>query len=202
MTTLPVRTTSVITGDGSVAVRQRLHVLCPTRRGSIDLDVCRACPRLQAASDRVVECTPVVATPDADMPVGSIAPAQVTLVRAEVPVAALESLVPSELLVPVVDQAGRFLGFFAASHVAGAGVPLPPRLARAMPVGARSFGSSLLVHEGTPWPQAVRFMARRHGRVLAITDESGVVRSVLTDLDALRAVAKAGPAHPWRAQHE
>lgn len=192
MATLPIRTRSVITSDGSVAVRHMLHVVCPARRGSVDLDVCKTCPRLHAASDRFVECTPLVAPGDGDDAVGSIAPSQVTLVRAEVPVAAMESLVPPEQLVPVIDEAGRFQGFFAAGHAAGA--PLPPRLARTMPVGTRLFGSALVVHEGTPWPQAVRLMAHRRGRVLAITDESGIVRSVWSDLDALRAMARAGPS--------
>jgi hypothetical protein len=200
MAKLPIRTRSVIAGDGSVAVKHMLHVMCPGRRGSVDLDVCRRCPQVHAVSEHLVDCTPVAVPPDGEAAVGAIAPSRVTLARAEVPVAALESLVPPELLVPVIDEAGRFLGFFAAGHAISPA--LPPRLARAMPVGARLFGSTLLVHEGTPWPQAVRLMARRRGRVLAITDESGVVRGVLSDLDALRAMAGAGPSHPWRAQHE
>jgi hypothetical protein len=200
MATLPIRTRSVITSDGSVAVRHTLHVVCPGRRGSVDLDVCRTCPRLHAASDLSVECTPIVEPRDGDDIVGSIAPLRVTLVRAEVPVVALDSLVPRELVVPVIDEAGRFQGFFAPGRVVGP--PLPPRLARTLPVGARLFGTTLLVHESTPWLQAVRLMARRRGRVLAITDDSGVVRGVLSDLDALRAIAGAGPSHPWRAQHE
>jgi predicted transcriptional regulator len=188
MTTLPVRTRSVITSDGPVAVRHMLHVVCPGRRGSVDLEVCRTCPRLHAASERFVECTPVVAPRDGDDAVASIVPSRVTLARAEVTVATLESLVPPELLVPVIDEEGRFRGFFATSHAAGPS--LPPRLARTMPVGSRVFGTSLVVHEGTPWPQALRLMARRRGRVLAVTDDAGVVRGVLSDLDALRAMAR------------
>jgi hypothetical protein len=200
MAKLPIRTRSVIAGDGSVAVKHMLHVFCPGRCGSVDLDVCRACPRLHAVSEHLVECTPVTATRDGEVAVGAIAPLPVTLARAEVPVAALESLVPPERLVPVIDEAGRFLGFFAAGHAISPA--LPPRLARAMPVGACLFGTTLLVHEGTPWPQAVRLMARRRGRILAITDESGVVRGVLTDLDALRAMAALSLSHPCCAHHE
>jgi hypothetical protein len=189
MVELPIRTRSIIAGDGSVTVTHALHVACPARRGSVDLDVCRTCPRLHAVSERLVECAPIAAPREGEAAVGSIAPVHVTLVRAEVPVAALESLVPRELAVPVIDEVGRFLGFFATGRTLGP--LLPPRLERAMPVGARVFGATLLVHEGTPWPQAARLMARLRGRAVAITDESGAVRGVLRDLDALRAMAAA-----------
>jgi hypothetical protein len=200
MVELPIRTRSVIVSEGSVTVRHTLHVLCPGRRGSVDLDVCRTCPRAKSVSTELVECAPVVAPSDGEAAVASIAPLRVTLARAEVPVAALEPLVPRELLVPVVDAAGNFLGFYSRSHAVG--LPLPPRLARAMPVGACVFGAALVVPESTPWPQALRLMAHRRGRALAMTDESGTVRGVLRDLDALHAMAAAGPPHPSWTQRE
>jgi hypothetical protein len=194
MVELPVRTRSLITSDGSVRVRRMLHVMCPGRRASVDLDVCRTCPQASRVSDQLVECTPAASPEDGEAVVGSIAPVRVTLVRADVAVAVLESVVAPDLFVPVVDEAGVFLGFFAGGHTVGP--PLPPRLARAVPVGACVFGAALRVHEGTPWPQALRLMARRRGRALAIADASGAVRGVLHDLDALRAMAAARPFHP------
>jgi CBS-domain-containing membrane protein len=100
-------------------------------------------------------------------------------------------------MVPVVDEDDRFLGFVEAPE-AGA-KDLPPRLARTLPAEALIFGRSLWVRDGTPVRAALRTMAARHSRVLALVDDQGRLRGLLHDVDALRAV-RTGDAEMTQRQ--
>jgi CBS-domain-containing membrane protein len=101
-------------------------------------------------------------------------------------------------MAPVVDEGGRFLGFVEAAEASATSAQ--PRLARTLPPEALIFGRSLWVRYGTPLRAALRTMAARHSRVLALVDDEGRLQGLLRDVDALRAVraGEAGTARPQR----
>jgi hypothetical protein len=180
---LPLRTRRILTADGSV--RSALHVMCPERLRSVDVDACRRCSKLQCITKDQLECSPAV--PERvhfDLSVGSLASPLVCCVRGDVVAASVAPWVSAEpFAVPVVDRADQFIGFFSPSHAMLPG--FPPGLAMAMTVGELAFGAVLVAHEAEPWPRVLRRMAHRQSRVFAIVDDSGVPSGVLTDIDAL-----------------
>jgi hypothetical protein len=181
---LPVRTRRILAADGSQHVS--LYVACPRQLASTDLETCKACARAQNVSGRIVECSPNVPSGTrAESWAASIAPHTVTCVRDSVIAASLAAWVPPEpWAVPVVDAAHRFIGFVSSSHIVAAGTTA--RLAMALPVRELAFGSSLLVHEADPWPQALRHMAHHRASFVAVVDDSETPRGVLRDIDVLR----------------
>jgi hypothetical protein len=170
-------------------------VFCPAKGRSVGTSVCERCVHAHSIEPDVVVCTP----PGANVPLGMDAPAalsalpRVTLVRADVPGPVLAStLNESAWRLPVVDEADRFLGFLSSDILRGPQWPWR-RLALAT---ARELvaDASLLILEGESLGRGLRVMARRGARALALIEPSGVLRGVLRDVDALRAVARGGGA--------
>jgi CBS-domain-containing membrane protein len=95
--------------------------------------------------------------------------------------------------VPVVDDGGRFLGFVSSSGLAS--LSWPWRLINVTPARHLAFGPFLSVSESDPVGSALRIMAHRGARMLALVDSDGTMVGVLSDVDALRAFH--GPlSHP------
>jgi CBS domain protein len=184
---LPVRTRRILAADGSQHVS--LYVTCPRRFGATDLEACKACAHAQDVSGRQVECSPEIPEgTHAESWAASIAPHWVNCVRDSVIAASLAAWVPPEpWAIPVVDADSRFIGFVSSSHTLAAGTTA--RLAMALPVRELAIGSTLVVHEAEPWPQALRQMARRRAHVIAVVDDAWTPRGVLRDVDVLRLLA-------------
>jgi predicted transcriptional regulator len=122
------------------------------------------------------------------VPIGIIASREFMCARVDVPVRAVESVVPPEpWALPIVDMHGRFFGFISKTLLAAS--DLPPRLALAVPAMQIASGSALAVHETCSLRCAIHAMAIHGTRIIAILDASGDLRGVLTDIEALRAIA-------------
>jgi hypothetical protein len=126
-----------------------------------------------------------------DQPAGSIAPTLVRCTQADVPLRVLTSwLPPQPWVLPIVDEVDRFIGFASSTHPSR--LPLPPRLIAGLPVREFAFGDTLVLSEAFRWADALRFMAHKHTRFVALLDDGGTPEGLLRDLDGLRALA----AHP------
>jgi hypothetical protein len=125
-----------------------------------------------------------------DAPAGSAALPRVTLVRADVPGAALVGTLSTGFAspLPVVDSEGRFTGFLSVEVLRGP--EWPWRRVAAAPAGELVAGSSLLILESESLVRGLRVMARCGARTLALVDPSGVLQGVLRDVDALRVFAQ------------
>jgi CBS-domain-containing membrane protein len=87
----------------------------------------------------------------------------------------------------VVDDDRHFVGLVDAAEAACALESIPAgQLARWVRP----------VHEATPLDQAVDRMVRERARALPVVDDGGRVVALLTDLDALRWVARRGEGAP------
>jgi CBS domain-containing protein len=181
----------VLARDRSSTLQE--SVFCPARGRSVAAAVCKTCVHAHSVSLDAVVCTP----PAPSLPSGADAPAavaalpRVTLVRADVPGAVLVGTInESPWRLPVVDDEGRFVGFLSPDALRGPEWPWR-RLALAKASELVS-GGSLLVREEESLGRSLRVMARRGARALALIEPSGVLQGVLRDVDALRALARAG----------
>ena len=185
---LRVRGRLLIAGGGGRTSSE--GVFCPAKGRSVSTSVCKECVHAHSVSSASVVCSPPGPMLAAGMgaPAGSAALTRWTVVRADVPGMALVSLSGSTPWpLPVVDDSDRFLGFVSSAQLERPKWPWH-RIAVTL---AREFvaGASLLVPEVEPLGRALRMMARRGARSLALVDPSGVLRGVLTDVDALHAAA-------------
>jgi hypothetical protein len=180
----PVRRRLILAREGAESSSDT--VFCEKRGVSVDAGACRACVHAQAWSPRAVVCAEAGSTrpggPDA--PAAAAALHRVTLVRADVPSSAIRGLSddPARPL-PVLDGE-RFLGFVTRRRIQ---VPRWPWSREATARAADlATGASLRVPETEPIGLALRLMARRGARVLALVDRAGIVQGVLFDVDGLR----------------
>jgi CBS domain-containing protein len=183
---LPLIHSETLLSDGSR--REHSGVVCPRVSHIIDADRCPGCPYVANVSSTDVVCAPPVpALPRGDeAPAASCSSLMFSGAEQDVLMRRIFGSGAAPSMVPVVDEDDRFLGFVEAPE-AGA-TELPPRLARTLPAEALIFGRSLWIRDGTPVRAALRTMAARHSRVLALLDEQGRLRGLLHDVDALRAV--------------
>lgn len=189
---LPIRTCDTVTRNGSH--KRALSVFCPRRVASVDPRSCQNCAYAHAVRSTVVECSPPIETvdPAAGVLSGAVSSIAVTCVHRDVPASEVLSRLPAQLgALPIVDAQDRFLGFLSVTRMAN--IDLPPRLVQSLPVGELTFGSALAVPEDEALRSAIRSMALHQARVIALLDGAGVVRGMLTDIDALRALT-----HPRR----
>ncbi|HZU82902.1 MAG TPA: hypothetical protein VE987_08305 [Polyangiaceae bacterium] len=173
-----------------------MHVFCPRLARSVELVSCERCIHAGSVSTSTVECSPVIEAPRVgpDSPVGVVSPVAFTCARVDVPAKTIVSILPQEpWVLPVVDLEDQFVGFASHGRV---GVLLPPRLALELPVSELLFGSALAVPEGRSLRWAVHSMALHRTRVVAILDDAGALRGVLTDIDALTAMKRASVTRP------
>ena len=185
----PVRRRLILARDGAESSIDT--VFCETRGISVDASTCKACAcTCKPWSLRAVVCAEA-APPSArwsGRSGGCRGSPRVTLVRADVPSSAIRGLsdVPAHPL-PVLDGEW-FLGVATRRRLQ------VPRWPWAREVIARAadlaVGASLRVPETEPIGLAMRLMARRGARVLALVDPVGVVQGVLFDLDGLRLLAR------------
>ncbi len=86
-------------------------------------------------------------------------------------------------MLPIVDGAGRFLGFVSSRHV------LHRRRAFAqLPAHQLARNAGLAVHESSHIHEALRAMARQRARIVALVDDDRILSGVLSDLQALRSL--------------
>jgi len=171
-------------------------VFCPGQCRSMGVEICRVCPRLSAITEEAIVCTPApapVAPAEAlddgptgiDACVGDAMGYAALLVDAAVPAASLSE--PSDtsghFVAVVVDEEARSLGlvdFAAAPELEECSVE---ELARQVPP----------VREAAPLAHAIDRMVHERARALPVVNDDGEVVGVLTDLDALRWVARREP---------
>jgi CBS domain-containing protein len=171
-------------------------VFCPERARSTNLDACRSCRRLTAATEDAIECAPVLFDRDqlvvtrlgADASVGDAMGIFAVSIHADL-IAGAVALCLDEAgtsVAIVVDDAWRLVGLVDAADAAHAVESVPVRdLARRIAP----------VHEAASLDLAVDRMVRERARALPVVDDEGCVVALLTDLDALRWVAAAGGNH-------
>lgn len=148
---------------------------------------CKTCAHAQTASDDAVVCTPPGVEPYAEPAAGHAALTEVVGVRGDVPglvVAALARQAPRQL--PVVDDQDRFVGFVSSQALSSRHWPW--RVVSMTPARDLVFGRFLAVRVSDPLPVALRLMAHRGARAVALVDAEGVLQGVLSDIDALRAL--------------
>ncbi len=152
------------------------------------------CPRLSRAVDDVIECTPpasersaldsLVARLGGDACVGDAMGSRAIAVHADVAAGAVARVLEENgaVVAIVVDRDGRLLGLVDAAEVT-----------RAVTEGGRAGQFARWVgpvHEAAPLDLAVDRMVRERARALPVVDDGGCVVALLTDLDALRWVAR------------
>lgn len=185
---LPIRTCDTVTRNGSH--KRTLSVFCPRRVASVDTRSCQDCAYAHAVRSTVVECSPPIETVDsaADVSAGAVSSVAVICAHRDVPASEVLSRLPPQWgAVPIVDTQDRFLGFLSVTRMAN--IDLPPRIVQSLPVGELTFGRALAIPEDEALRSAIRSMAVHRARVIALLDGAGVVRGMLTDMDALRALA-------------
>lgn len=177
---LPVRTREVVYADGTRG--RTLQVYCPTMGQSIAPRRCATCPRLHLLWADAVECSPAI---ENDAPVEAFVSTTLTCVRDDVRVSLLATIPRSEpWFLPVVDAGVRFIGFVWSGDLLQVRVPAALLVAHNL---VRA--SSLAVAESAPVAHVVRWMGQRRARAVALLDSRGTPTGVLTDVEALRALA-------------
>lgn len=158
----------------------------------METSTCRSCVHAISITTDAVRCAP----PEAPLIHGEAACAawasapQVALVREDVPGPAVldwsSAASPGTLV--VVDERERFIGFVSTRSIARPRWPwsLPTSLL----AGDLATGRALFVEETTPIGEAVRTMAARGARSLALIGDDGAVRGVLSDIAALAELAR------------
>jgi CBS domain-containing protein len=193
---LRVRTLRRVDDEGQR--RSQLTVFCPTHLRSIDVETCKVCARIASVAEEAIECTPApsdrppgdlrdVLRLGADACVGDAMGHDAVAVDANLTVEPLlRGLADAGAIVGiVVDEEGRLLGLVDAADVAGAA-----RERRAYEL-ARPITPVL---ESAPLAEAVLRMVHERSRALPVVDDEGQVVALLTDLDALRWVARRSRA--------
>ena len=178
----------MLAGDGSHTASA--SVFCPARSCSVDADKCRKCAHVHFVSPESVVCSPPNSTlPEGmDAPAGSAALSDVTLVRADVrwpTLIILSQAAPWPL--PVVDSGDRFIGFVPRGLLATPTLPWH-QFATTL-AGELAAEESLVALETETVGDALRLMARRGARSIALVDPSGLLRGIVCDVDALQAIA-------------
>lgn len=185
---MAVHRLKIVAADGSYRTNRTAY--CPSRCTAIGTDVCNTCAHAHSVSDEVVVCVPpgLDGAPDDDA-AGAVALPDVIGVRADVPGMALLALTrKAPWQVPVVDDEDRFMGFVSSGGLAARAWPW--RLVAMTPARDLVFGRFLSVSVSEPLPIALRLMAHRGARAVALVDEEGVLQGVMSDIDALRGLKK------------
>jgi CBS-domain-containing membrane protein len=125
----------------------------------------------------------------AEGPAGASGLRTVVGVRANVPwssAAPLASAPPWQ--VPIVDGVDRFIGFVSSQDLASR--VWPWRVLRLVPAGELSYGRFLAAPVSLPLDAALRLMAHHGARAVALVDDEGLLKGVLSDIDALRGLKR------------
>jgi CBS-domain-containing membrane protein len=179
--------------DADAARTRTLRVFCMRVARMIDVEECRTCPNNVGVASDCVKCV-VPDEPDRsgpNTPVALVSIAHVTSARADARVAALMSVIQPPWLVPLVDDADRFVGFVSSSSLAAS--TWPSRVAVLMRLRDLAFGSSLMIHESATLREALHMMAYRRTRWVAVVDSDGRLQGMLSDVDALSSLGAMGP---------
>lgn len=182
---LAVHRLEIVAADGTH--KEFRTAYCPFRCSAIDLAECKICAHAQSASLEGVLCSPPGPEPSGAPVAGKAAIDDVISVRGDVPgmvVASLTGRTPWQ--VPVVDEADRFIGFVSSQTLFSR--PWPWRIVSITPARELVFGRFLAVMVSDPLPTALRLMAHRGARAVALVDREGVLKGVLSDINALRAL--------------
>jgi CBS domain-containing protein len=178
-------------------------VFCPARARTVATSTCRRCAHVHAVTRELVLCAPPGVDPPAGpgAPAASLASSHVALVRDDVPGGVILDL--AERTAPplvVIDERDRFLGFVSLGLRA---LPQWPWVRFGQGV-ARDFtkGRALFVLETAPVISALRLMARRGARWLALVDATGAAQGVISDVAALAALGGGTPAASTQAPRD
>jgi CBS domain-containing protein len=169
-------------------------VFCPERSRTIAIDTCRDCPRFSRLDGGTVECAPVtrersgwdpLTSPrlGGDACVGEAMGYFAVSVQAHLAAGVLAHRLRREgvVLAIVVNDGGRLVGLVdAAAATQAIGSVRAHELARPCDP----------IRESAPLADAVAQMVRKRARALPVVDDDGRVVALLTDLDALRWVAR------------
>lgn len=193
-----------VLGDGEV--QQQGHVRCPRLGGHVPLAQCTRCPRFvkvtpgDAPGEEMVHCHAGGCTPSAiDKPlclprtsVCDLMTRNVVCVRPDLTLDAVTTLFLETSLaaIPVVDEAGKLLGFLGQDEVTLA-VQLTERSERPRTVADVLLPYAIAVRETTSLTQAAAVMAFEGQQRLAITSTQGTVVGVLTADDILYWLGRA-----------
>jgi hypothetical protein len=110
--------------------------------------------------------------------------------RVDLPLRRLFSALPPEPWpLPVVDGAGRFLGFISREQLRSS--KLPWRMATARTADF-VVGASLAVREAETLRVALQRMVRQRARVVALVDDAGIIRGVLRDIERRASILPQG----------
>jgi len=188
---LSIRTLRMLGTGGEC--RDAPNVFCPRHLRTKTLDTCLACPRLVRSDAYSIECVagnselrtgePFDVRLGADVCVGdAMAPATVC-----VPAAVMATVVARSLkeqgstFAVVVDPPDRFVGLvdLDAVTLARQGVRVGDLARKVRPV-----------REAAPLAHAVERMVHERARALPVVDDEGFLVALVSDIDALRWVAR------------
>ena len=125
----------------------------------------------------------------ASLPVGLVLTRATTSIRFDVPIEVATRVLatePSAFGVPVVDEAGRFVGLLARAAVA---LAFPDLDGTRETVAGRMASPTCAIDERTSLDMAFASMVSRRARELTVIGENREVVGTLRDIDALRFVA-------------
>ena len=205
MVVLRIRKQDVVDAMGRHHVA--LTVFCPRHACTVPFDDCARCgfmnvePRRAYLAGSRMSCAAERPRPSyrpderslflgagllaRDVPAGAAAAEHLFSVRPDVPLLVVAPLLASArraAVVVVVDEHERPLGNIIATSVT------PERWS--MLAGEAMETHLVKLHEGAPLSHAIALLAFRRARQVLLVTDDGRVTSVLTELDALRWVAK------------
>lgn len=169
------------------------NVFCPGRRHTTSLTTCLACPRILLAAEDSIECAAVRHENLADegfdprlggdVCVGDVTGFATVCVLADVAAAVLARSLKDQgfAFAVVVEAPDRVLGVvdLETAILARDGVSVGPLARHVHPV-----------REAAPLAFAVERMVRERARALPVVDAEGFLVALLSDIDALRWVAR------------
>jgi hypothetical protein len=217
-TELPVRSLEIVERDGHRA--RALHVFCPRRYASTDVETCVTCAFVCTVSDSAVVCAPpgllevpesapddaLVLGPDARAlrtPVGALCAIRSVGVHIDALVEHGPTLLAHEAVVVVLGEDNTVYGVLFAAG-------LPPLLgaldaeATALPEAwwkpGQMDGRPTGLPESAPLSEAIELMVHGHLRLVPVTTDERRFVGLVTDLDVLRWVAGTRRAPLDRAE--
>jgi CBS domain-containing protein len=194
---LAIRRQERVDGGGGAHVARL--VFCPARQCSRRLDECRRCVHLLRLEDAVVECAPGSVEgarrgfPDpglgGDVCVGEAMSGYAVSLAGSAPLAAvveaLRRAPPAVATAVVVNEDDRVIGV----------IELPDAMRAADEVRANALAHPVApMRESATLAAAVARMTKERRRMLPIVDDAGRAVGLVSDLDALRWVARRRPA--------
>ncbi len=193
-TTLPIRTRCVVGAEGLCSVR--LTVFCPKRAATLSVDACERCPHLAGldvrGGDRPSVACRLVTEATREEHVGALGRPVVICVRRRTPIDALENDERRSRMIPVVDEADRYVGALVQGHSSR---PSASRNATHGFPGDTDTAEDALEHlpavnERSDLVSAASTMTSSRARCVPLVNDAQVVVGVLDDVAMLGSIAR------------